>query len=812
MKVLIITFALLLAAENASAQMFWNQACEFTGSGNSYVSCRNTTSINLTQNFTLEAWINPSTLSGSSQGIIAKGGARGSLMNYGMRLESSGRIVALTNSVIRLRSKASTALSANEWNHVSITHSFTTFSIYINGVFDTSATVAGSFPNASSDSLFIGTSGTVNPFSGYLDEVRIWNRALTQNEVAMTCRLSLGTNSGFYSGVVLSMTFQRENSFGMQFNVNDWSGNGNTGKAVNVSALNLSDRPSSTIFLNSSVRFNETANNNDYLAGPDNADVSPTTGITLQAWIRPISNSDGVIIHKGSPSGGAGTNYSMNIINRKLAAVINGVTYDSQDTISANTWTHAAFTYYYDGVRRYYTFYVDGKIVRSQFLSGGSNITDGADSVYIGGTIGMTDFRGYIDEVRISRYVKPQADILDSMYTSMENGNTLPGRTLAYTFDGNTYSNSLSGPFLYFRNDAFFTYPSQSIAYAVSPTDKGFSVLLQKAFCLKSSDRAIPDTGSSGGAMKEDSLNILLDETVSDVNVFVAINHNAVHTMQIDLVSPDGIVVNLLNGTPLLSGAHHVITVFDDNATLPMAGNSYTAFTPAVGPESPLNAVLFGTGTRGIWRLRVNTSAGNGNLYAWGLRFNSKVSSPKVLQSTSIIQGFYNAGTNTQVRDTMRCYIHSFSSPYQVLDSAKAFLSADGTGSFSFLSPSLQNNSNYYLRLKHRNSLETWSAAGISFAPLTSQSIFDFSADSTRAFGSNMIRVDNSPVKFAVYSGDVNIDGIIDAIDLSIIDNDVFNFSSGYLSTDVSGDDITDAVDAAITDNNVFNFVGRIRP
>ncbi len=812
MRTIAITFILLFISGSAAAQMFWNQACQFTGSGTSYVSCRNTTAINLTENFTLEAWINPSTLSGSSKGIISKGGTQGLLMNYGMRLESSGRIVVLTNAVIRLRSRATTALSANEWNHVSITHSFTTFSIYINGVFDTSATVAGSFPNASSDSLFIGTSGTLNPFSGYLDEVRIWNRALTQNDIARTCRLSLGTNSGYYSGLVLSMTFQRENSFGIQFNVNDWSGSGNTGKAVNVSALNLSDRPSNTIMLNSSIRFNEVANNNDYLAGPDNADVSPTTGITLQAWIRPVSISDGIIIHKGPPSGGAGTNYSLNIINRKLAAVINGVTYDSQDTIPSNTWSHAAFTYYFDGVRRYYTFYVDGKIVRSQFLNGGSNITDGIDSVYIGGTIGMTDFRGYIDEARISKYVKPQAEILDSMYTSMENGNTTTGRTLAYTFDGNTYSNSLNGPFLHFRNNAFFTFPSQCVAYPVSPTNKGFSVLLQKAFYMKASDRAIPDSDSTGGAMKDDSLNILLDETINDVNVFVAINHNAMNTMQIDIISPDGTVVNLLNGNSLLPGAHHVITVFDDNATLPMAGNSYITFTPAVGPETPLNAVLIGSGTKGLWRLRVNTSAGNGNLYAWGLRFNNKISLPKVLQSTSLIQGFYDACTNIQVRDTMRCYIHSFSSPFQLLDSAKAFLSPEGTGSFSFLNPALQNNTNYYIRLQHRNSVETWSATGINFAPLTSQSSYDFTADSTKAYGSNMIRVDNSPVKFAVYNGDVNLDGITDGVDQSLLDNDVFNYSTGYLPTDINGDDNVDAVDAAIVDNNAYNFVSKIIP
>jgi len=58
----------------------------------------------------------------------------------------------------------------------------------------------------------------------------------------------------------------------------------------------------------------------------------------------------------------------------------------------------------------------------------------------------------------------------------------------------------------------------------------------------------------------------------------------------------------------------------------------------------------------------------------------------------------------------------------------------------------------------------------------------------------------------------VNQDGIIDLSDGSLIDNDAFNFSSGYLPTDVNGDGIIDVSDAVYADNNGFNFVGKITP
>lgn len=75
-----------------------------------------------------------------------------------------------------------------------------------------------------------------------------------------------------------------------------------------------------------------------------------------------------------------------------------------------------------------------------------------------------------------------------------------------------------------------------------------------------------------------------------------------------------------------------------------------------------------------------------------------------------------------------------------------------------------------------------------------------------------MIRVDLSPLRHAFYSGDVNQDGTVDATDLSMIDNDAYNFVTGYVKTDLTGDNFVDATDAAIADNNAANFVSVVRP
>ena len=81
-----------------------------------------------------------------------------------------------------------------------------------------------------------------------------------------------------------------------------------------------------------------------------------------------------------------------------------------------------------------------------------------------------------------------------------------------------------------------------------------------------------------------------------------------------------------------------------------------------------------------------------------------------------------------------------------------------------------------------------------------------------QAYGSNMIQVEVSPVRYAIYSGDINQDGTVDASDVSDADNDSYNSVSGYVRTDVTGDDFVDAGDVSIVDNNAYNSVSVITP
>lgn len=176
-----------------------------------------------------------------------------------------------------------------------------------------------------------------------------------------------------------------------------------------------------------------------------------------------------------------------------------------------------------------------------------------------------------------------------------------------------------------------------------------------------------------------------------------------------------------------------------------------------------------------------------------------------ILNLTVLIQGFYDPITNKMVPDTVRVYLRSASSPYAIVDSAKSILDSNRTGNFSF--SNAVNSVPYYIVIKHRNGLETWSATGNSFT--SGQLTYDFTTSASQAYGNNLLLKGS---KYTIYSGDVDQDGTIDASDLSLIDNDAFNFVAGYMNTDVNGDSFVDATDLSIVDNNVFNGIILLRP
>ncbi|MGB3017206.1 MAG: hypothetical protein WBC65_05310 [Ignavibacteria bacterium] len=169
-----------------------------------------------------------------------------------------------------------------------------------------------------------------------------------------------------------------------------------------------------------------------------------------------------------------------------------------------------------------------------------------------------------------------------------------------------------------------------------------------------------------------------------------------------------------------------------------------------------------------------------------------------------IIEGLYNPANDSAGIDISTVHLRNSFPPYNIVNSVYCY-------NLSFATFPDAVPGNYYISVNHRNSIETWYYQPLNLNDSVYASV-GFYGSQSNAYGNNQKQVDNSPLLFAIYSGDVNQDGTIDASDLALIDNDASNFVGGYVVTDLTGDDFVDGTDFAIADNNAANFVSAITP
>lgn len=180
---------------------------------------------------------------------------------------------------------------------------------------------------------------------------------------------------------------------------------------------------------------------------------------------------------------------------------------------------------------------------------------------------------------------------------------------------------------------------------------------------------------------------------------------------------------------------------------------------------------------------------------------------PVVANIKTSIEGFLNTSTGKHVlRDTLTAELRSSISPYQVKSTAKAVVDSStliGTYSFPHVSPG-----NYYIKVKGRNSLETWSSIDTFFTS-TSNTAYDFTTAYSKTYGGNTIIVGG---KYCIYSGDVDNDGTVGSSDLTAVTSDQVLGASGYINTDLTGDFYVDVSDVVMVYNNANMFVTVMNP
>ncbi len=157
---------------------------------NAMVTINNSSSLELTTEMTLEAWVYPTAVSGVWRDVIYKG----SDDYYLSGTSDPNEFPAIggtfgTNDLQLLGKKV---LAVNKWTYLAATYDGTTLWLYTNGVQATSHPQTGIIAT-STDPLQIGGDSIYGQFfQGTIDEVRVYNVALTAAQIQADMTTSVG--------------------------------------------------------------------------------------------------------------------------------------------------------------------------------------------------------------------------------------------------------------------------------------------------------------------------------------------------------------------------------------------------------------------------------------------------------------------------------------------------------------------------------------------------------------------------------------------------------------------------------------------
>lgn len=166
----------------------------FNGTSN-FVSTADSTSLHLTNGMSLEAWVNPNALgtTGTSwRTVVFKEQPAG--MNYALYANNgSARPTGQVNIGGEKNAAGSAQLSLNVWTHLTTTFDGSNLRLYVNGSLVSTTAVSGSI-SPSTGLLKIGGNAIWGSefFSGLIDEVRVYNRALSGGEITTDMNTPVG--------------------------------------------------------------------------------------------------------------------------------------------------------------------------------------------------------------------------------------------------------------------------------------------------------------------------------------------------------------------------------------------------------------------------------------------------------------------------------------------------------------------------------------------------------------------------------------------------------------------------------------------
>lgn len=186
---------------------------------------------------------------------------------------------------------------------------------------------------------------------------------------------------------------------------------------------------------------------------------------------------------------------------------------------------------------------------------------------------------------------------------------------------------------------------------------------------------------------------------------------------------------------------------------------------------------------------------------------NAQPATVTVVNVKAAFEGLYDESNGYLTKEAdVDLYLRNTEPPYKIVDVAKGVINKitlEGEFTFDYL-----NTGRYYLVLKSKNTIETWSRSGGEFIVSNSQTSYDFTSGKEMAYGDNMVLMGKLA---CIFTGDINQNGFIDNYDLNTLIESIGKQGEDII-TDLNGDGIVDKSDLAFVRGNLKKETKLVRP
>jgi hypothetical protein len=166
-------------------------ALSFNGSS-SWVTVPDASSLDLTTGMTLEAWVKPSALGTIWRTVLFKEAPGGIVYSLYANQDTGVPVGQVEIGGGERSATGSAVLALNAWTHLAATYDGANVRLYVNGTLVRTTPTTGSMTASTGVLRIGGNSVWAEWFSGLIDEVRVYNRALTASEIGYDLGTAIG--------------------------------------------------------------------------------------------------------------------------------------------------------------------------------------------------------------------------------------------------------------------------------------------------------------------------------------------------------------------------------------------------------------------------------------------------------------------------------------------------------------------------------------------------------------------------------------------------------------------------------------------